>query len=660
MKRAVLETSESFLPRRERGILVNSTVKTIMFWAVILACLMLLLTMWQKNSSMGKDTEITYSDLFDKAQAGLVQDATIEGEELHGHLKATPKDQFHTTVPTNYEDLEKALRADKVSLSIKPQSSNLPLQLLINVGPFLLLGVVWFLFMRQMQSGGNKALSFGKSRARLLSMQQKKITFKDVAGVDEAKEELKEIIEYLREPQKFQKLGGRIPKGVLLVGPPGTGKTLLARAVAGEANVPFFSISGSDFVEMFVGVGASRVRDLFEQGKKNAPCIIFIDEIDAVGRHRGAGLGGGHDEREQTLNQLLVEMDGFESNDGVILVAATNRPDVLDPALLRPGRFDRRVVVGLPDVRGREEILRVHVKKVPVSEDTNLNVLARGTPGFSGADLANMVNEAALSAARMNRKQVTMYDFEVAKDKVLMGAERKSMLLTEEEKRVTAYHEAGHALVSIKREHSDPIHKVTIIPRGMALGVTIFLPGDRHNYTREYLEANLAISYGGRVAEEIFLNQMSTGAGSDIEGATDLARRMVCEYGMSRLGPLTFGKKEEQIFLGREIAQHRDFSEETARQIDLEVRRLIDEAYQSAHSIVESHADAMHRIAAALLERETIDAEEVKMLIDGKELPPIRSILASPTDKGGDDVQQVLKPESRGGPNYPEGSPSPA
>jgi len=609
---------------------------------------------------MGKDTEITYSDLFDKAQAGLVQDATIEGEELHGHLKATPKDQFHTTVPTNYEDLEKALRADKVSLSIKPQSSNLPLQLLINVGPFLLLGVVWFLFMRQMQSGGNKALSFGKSRARLLSMQQKKITFKDVAGVDEAKEELKEIIEYLREPQKFQKLGGRIPKGVLLVGPPGTGKTLLARAVAGEANVPFFSISGSDFVEMFVGVGASRVRDLFEQGKKNAPCIIFIDEIDAVGRHRGAGLGGGHDEREQTLNQLLVEMDGFESNDGVILVAATNRPDVLDPALLRPGRFDRRVVVGLPDVRGREEILRVHVKKVPVSEDTNLNVLARGTPGFSGADLANMVNEAALSAARMNRKQVTMYDFEVAKDKVLMGAERKSMLLTEEEKRVTAYHEAGHALVSIKREHSDPIHKVTIIPRGMALGVTIFLPGDRHNYTREYLEANLAISYGGRVAEEIFLNQMSTGAGSDIEGATDLARRMVCEYGMSRLGPLTFGKKEEQIFLGREIAQHRDFSEETARQIDLEVRRLIDEAYQSAHSIVESHADAMHRIAAALLERETIDAEEVKMLIDGKELPPIRSILASPTDKGGDDVQQVLKPESRGGPNYPEGSPSPA
>ena len=515
--------------------------------------------------------------------------------------------------------------------------------------------------LRQMQSGGNKALSFGKSRARLLSMQQKKVTFKDVAGVDEAKEELKEIIEYLREPQKFQKLGGRIPKGVLLVGPPGTGKTLLARAVAGEANVPFFSISGSDFVEMFVGVGASRVRDLFEQGKKNAPCIIFIDEIDAVGRHRGAGLGGGHDEREQTLNQLLVEMDGFESNDGVILVAATNRPDVLDPALLRPGRFDRRVVVGLPDVRGREEVLRVHVKKVPVSDDTNLNVLARGTPGFSGADLANMVNEAALNAARMNRKQVTMYDFELAKDKVLMGAERKSMLLSDEEKKVTAYHEAGHALVSYLRDHSDPIHKVTIIPRGMALGVTVYLPDDRHNYTLEYLETRLATAYGGRVAEEIFLNQMSTGAGSDIESATDLARRMVCEYGMSRLGPLTFGKKEEQIFLGREIAQHRDFSEETARQIDLEVRRLIDEAYQSAHTILEANQPAMHRIAAALLERETIDAEEVRLLIEGKELPPIRSILATPTDTGSGTPQQVLKPESRGpSSGLPEGSPSPA
>ena len=641
---------------------MNSTVKTIIFWVFILVCLMMLYMVVQRGAGMGsKPTEIGYSDLLDKIEAGQVQDATIQGEEVHGHLKGA-KDEFHTTISSNLVDsLTKELRAAKVNTNIKPpQNNGLLLQLLFNVGPFVLLGAIWFFMLRQMQSGGNKALSFGKSRARLLSMQQKKVTFKDVAGVDEAKEELKEIIEYLREPQKFQKLGGRIPKGVLLVGPPGTGKTLLARAVAGEANVPFFSISGSDFVEMFVGVGASRVRDLFEQGKKNAPCIIFIDEIDAVGRHRGAGLGGGHDEREQTLNQLLVEMDGFESNDGVILVAATNRPDVLDPALLRPGRFDRRVVVGLPDVRGREEILRVHVKKVPVSDDTNLNVLARGTPGFSGADLANMVNEAALSAARMNRKQVTMYDFELAKDKVLMGAERKSMLLTDEEKKVTAYHESGHALVSYLRDHSDPIHKVTIIPRGMALGVTVYLPDDRHNYTREYLETRLATLYGGRVAEEIYLNQMSTGAGSDIERATEMARAMVCEYGMIRLGPLTFGKKEEQIFLGREIAQHRDFSEETARQIDLEVRRLIDEAYQGAHTLVEANSGPMHRLAAALLERETIDAEEVRMLIEGKELPPMRSNLATPSDTGSGTPQQVLKPESRSGPGFPEGSPSPA
>jgi cell division protease FtsH len=639
---------------------VNSSVKTILFWVFILICLLMLWAVVSKGANMGKDHEIGYSELFDKVQSGQVLDATIQGDEIRGHLKSAPKEEFHTIIPSDYEDLLKALTTAKVNLQIKEPQNNILWPLLINLGPFILLGAIWFFMLRQMQSGGNKALSFGKSRARLLSMQQKKVTFKDVAGVDEAKEELKEIIEYLREPQKFQKLGGRIPKGVLLVGPPGTGKTLLARAVAGEANVPFFSISGSDFVEMFVGVGASRVRDLFEQGKKNAPCIIFIDEIDAVGRHRGAGLGGGHDEREQTLNQLLVEMDGFESNDGVILVAATNRPDVLDPALLRPGRFDRRVVVGLPDVRGREEVLRVHIKKVPIADDVNLNVLARGTPGFSGADLANMVNEAALNAARANRKQVTMYDCELAKDKVLMGAERKSMLLTDEEKRVTAYHEAGHALVSIMRDHSDPIHKVTIIPRGMALGVTVYLPDDRHNYTREYLETRLATAYGGRVAEEIFLNQMSTGAGSDIESATDLARRMVCEYGMSRLGPLTYGKKEEQIFLGREIAQHRDFSEETARQIDLEVRRLIDEAYQSAHSIIDANRDPMHRIAAALLERETIDAEEVRMLIEGKELPPIRSVLASPTDTGSGTPQQVLKPESRGGPGFPEGSPSPA
>jgi cell division protease FtsH len=637
-----------------------------MFWAFIVICLVLLFSVVSKNAGMGgKDTDLPFSSFLEKVQQGQVNDVTVQNVEVHGHLKGADgkvQDSFHTTIPTNYPSMYDQLDKAKVLTNIKDGSSNFFLPLLLNIGPLVLILGIWFFIMRQMQSGGNKAMSFGKSRARLLSMQQKKITFKDVAGVDEAKEELKEIIEYLREPQRFQKLGGRIPKGVLLVGPPGTGKTLLARAVAGEANVPFFSISGSDFVEMFVGVGASRVRDLFEQGKKNAPCIIFIDEIDAVGRHRGAGLGGGHDEREQTLNQLLVEMDGFESNDGVILVAATNRPDVLDPALLRPGRFDRRVVVGLPDVRGREEVLRVHVKKVPVADDVLLNVLARGTPGFSGADLANMVNEAALNAARVNRKQVTMYDFELAKDKVLMGAERKSMLLTDEEKKVTAYHEAGHALVSVLQKHSDPIHKVTIIPRGMALGVTVFLPGDRHNYTREYLEANLAMSYGGRVAEEIFLNQMSTGAGSDIEGATDLARRMVCEYGMSRLGPLTFGKKEEQIFLGREIAQHRDFSEETARQIDQEVRRLIDEAYKAAYTMVESHSDAMHRLAAALLERETIDAEEVRMLIEGKELPELRSSLASPSDQGGSGgVTQILKPDTgRGGPGFPEGSPSPA
>ncbi len=480
----------------------------------------------------------------------------------------------------------KPMRDHGVNITVKDANGG-SYTWLINLLPFVLLGALWFIMIRQMQTGGNKALSFGKSRARLLSMQQKKVTFKDVAGVDEAKEELKEIIEFLREAQKFQKLGGRIPKGVLLVGPPGTGKTLLARAVAGEANVPFFSISGSDFVEMFVGVGASRVRDLFEQGKKNAPCIIFIDEIDAVGRHRGAGLGGGHDEREQTLNQLLVEMDGFESNDGVILIAATNRPDVLDPALLRPGRFDRRVVVSRPDVRGREEILRVHTRKIPLSDDVDLPVLARGTPGFSGADLANMVNEAALNAARQNRKTVLMYDFEMAKDKVLMGAERKSMLLSDEEKKVTAYHEGGHALVAALREHSDPLHKVTIIPRGMALGVTMQLPiDDKHTYTRE-LPRNAPRHHDGRTrGRGVVPEHMTTGAGNDIEQASDLARKMVCEFGMSSLGPITFGKKEEQIFLGREISQHRDFSEDTARAIDAEVRRFVDEGYQSAVNIL--------------------------------------------------------------------------
>ena len=487
------------------------------------------------------------------------------------------------------------------------------------------------------------------------------MTFKDVAGVEEAKEELQEIIEFLREPQKFQKLGGRIPKGVLLIGAPGTGKTLLARAIAGEANVPFFSISGSDFVEMFVGVGASRVRDLFEQGKKNAPCIIFIDEIDAVGRHRGAGLGGGHDEREQTLNQLLVEMDGFESNEGVILVAATNRPDVLDPALLRPGRFDRRVVVGRPDVKGREQILKVHTKKVPLADDVDLSVIARGTPGFAGADLANLVNEAALVAARQNRKVVTQFDFELAKDKVMMGVERKSLIISDEEKKNTAYHEAGHALVAAITPDADPLHKVTIIPRGMALGLTMQLPiDDKHCYNKDYLEAQLAILMGGRIAEEIFMHHMTTGAGNDIERATDMARKMVCEWGMSDLGPMSFGKREEQIFLGREIAQHRDYSEATAIRIDEQVKKLVQDGYDRARKIIEEQSDALERIALALLEREVLDGAEVRQLIDGETLAAM-PVPPPPASPAGGDTQQVIKPEPpRLMPGMLEGGPQPA
>ncbi len=638
---------------------MNSTVKTIIFWVFIFACLILLWQVFQKGTGSGHEQEVAWSQFLQDAEGGQVKEVVVSGNEVHGELKAGNA-AFHVQVPPTYAHLYDVLDQNKVKVTVKNNDGNSWLPILLNFSPILIIGALWFFMLRQMQSGGNKAMSFGKSRARLLSMQQKKVTFKDVAGVDEAKEELKEIIEFLREAQKFQKLGGRIPKGVLLVGPPGTGKTLLARAVAGEANVPFFSISGSDFVEMFVGVGASRVRDLFEQGKKNAPCIIFIDEIDAVGRHRGAGLGGGHDEREQTLNQLLVEMDGFESNDGVILVAATNRPDVLDPALLRPGRFDRRVIVGRPDVRGREEVLQVHARKVPVDADVDLRVMARGTPGFSGADLANMVNEAALSAARANRKSVLMIDFESAKDKVLMGAERKSMLLSDEEKRVTAYHEAGHALVAALRAHADPLHKVTIIPRGMALGVTMQLPvDDKHTVTKDYLETQLAILMGGRIAEEIFLHQMTTGAGNDIERATELARKMVCEYGMSRMGPLTFGKKEEQIFLGREIAQHRDFSEETARQIDAEVRSMVDEAYKAAYSILESKQDAMHRMATALLERETLDANEIRMILEGQDLPPVKPSGGSGSPAV-DATQQVLKPEPKHGGAFPEGSPSPA
>ena len=591
---------------------MNSTVKTLLLWVVLIITGVLLWQVVQRTQS-GTEKDKDFSYVLNEIEKGSVENVEITGSEVKGKFKDGTS--FKTTMP-NYPEFFKTLIAKGVAFKVKEPTQSPWLTALISWAPFVLLIGFWIFFMRQMQSGGNKALSFGKSRAKLLSSQQKKVTFKDVAGAEEAKEELQEIIEFLKEPQKFQKLGGRIPKGVLLVGPPGTGKTLLARAIAGEAGVPFFSISGSDFVEMFVGVGASRVRDLFEQGKKNAPCIIFIDEIDAVGRHRGAGLGGGHDEREQTLNQLLVEMDGFESNEGVILIAATNRPDVLDPALLRPGRFDRRVIVARPDVKGREGILQVHTKRIPLAEDVDITVLARGTPGFSGADLANLVNEAALNAARYNQKSVTMADFEGAKDKVLMGVERKSLIISDAEKRNTAYHEAGHALVAALLPHADPLHKVTIIPRGMALGVTMQLPSDdKHTYTRDFLESQIAIMMGGRLAEELFLGHMTTGAGNDIEQATEMARRMVCDYGMSSLGPLTFGKREEQIFLGREIAQHRDYSEDTAIKIDLEVKRFISEGYEKAKKILEENRDTLARIAEALLEREVLDANEVRMII---------------------------------------------
>ncbi len=621
---------------------MNSNIKTIVFWLVLIGVAVLLFAVVRTGQGP-KESQITFTEFLDKAQAGQVKEVSIAGNEVHGLYVSPPNTGFHTLIPSNYPQLYDLLKDKNVNVTIKDTSNGNWLAMLLNVAPFIVLLGFWIFMMRQMQSGGNKALSFGKSRARLHSTQQKKVTFKDVAGVEEAKEELQEIIEFLREPQKFQKLGGRIPKGVLLIGPPGTGKTLLARAIAGEASVPFFSISGSDFVEMFVGVGASRVRDLFEQGKKNAPCIIFIDEIDAVGRHRGAGLGGGHDEREQTLNQLLVEMDGFESNEGVILVAATNRPDVLDPALLRPGRFDRRVVVGRPDVQGREAILRVHTKKIPLGDNVDLSVLARGTPGLAGADLANLVNEAALNAARQNRKVVMMIDFELAKDKILMGAERKSMILSDAEKRNTAFHEAGHALVAALLPNADPLHKVTIIPRGMALGVTMQLPiDDKHSYNKDYLLAQLAILMAGRIAEEKYMHHMTTGAGNDIERATDLARKMVCEWGMSELGPLSFGKKEEQIFLGREIAQHRDYSEETAIRIDEQVRKLVQGGYDTATRILEEHNEAMVKVAEALLEREILDGNEVMQIINGQPLAPLP---ASGSKDSEDHTQQVLRPE---------------
>jgi len=602
---------------------LNTLLKNIAFWTLIILAVLFFYKFLSANRP--DQVEISFSRFMEDVDQGQVGKVTITGSEITGEYKQLGPDgqpKRFTTYAPDYNDLVKDLRKAGISIEARKPKESTYLVTILSWLPMLVLIGIWIFFMRQMQSGGNKALSFGKSKARLSSSQAKKVTFKDVAGVEEAKEELEEIIEFLKEPQKFQKLGGKIPKGVLLMGPPGTGKTLLARAISGEANVPFFSISGSDFVEMFVGVGASRVRDLFEQGKKNAPCIIFIDEIDAVGRHRGAGLGGGHDEREQTLNQLLVEMDGFESNDGVILIAATNRPDVLDPALLRPGRFDRRVVVPRPDVKGREEIFKVHTRKIPLSDDVDLVVLARATPGFSGADLANLVNEAALNAARYNKKVVLMEDFETAKDKVLMGSERRSLIISEKEKRLTAYHEAGHALVATFMPHADPIHKVTIIPRGMALGVTQQLPlDDRHNYTRDYLESTLSVMMGGRVSEQMFMSVLTTGAGDDLEKATDMARKMVCEWGMSdALGPLTFGKKEEQIFLGREIAQHQDYSEATAVLIDQEVKRICLDAYDRAKQVVEKNRDALVRVAEALLEYEVLDGEEVAALVKGDDV----------------------------------------
>ena len=585
--------------------------KNLALWLVIS---LLMVMLFQIFKQPGKSTSsVSYSDFLSMVENGTVVQVTIQGDNISGISAQGP---FKTYAPKDPE-LIKLLRSKGVKITAKPKEDSSWFQVFLSWVPMLLLIGVWIFFMRQMQVGGGKALSFGKSRARLMTDSQEKVTFEDVAGIEEAKEELQEIVEFLRDPRKFTRLGGRIPKGVLLMGAPGTGKTLLARAIAGEAGVPFFSISGSDFVEMFVGVGASRVRDLFVQGKKHAPCIIFIDEIDAVGRHRGAGLGGGHDEREQTLNQLLVEMDGFESNEGVILISATNRPDVLDPALLRPGRFDRQVVVPVPDLKGREGILRVHLRKKLIADNVDVSVLARGTPGFTGADLENMVNEAALMAARRGKDRVEMQDLEDAKDKVLMGTERKSMIISEEERKTTAYHEAGHTLVAKLLPNTDPIHKVTIIPRGRALGVTQQLPMDeKHTYPKEYLVNNITILMGGRVAEELVLKIQTTGAGNDIEKASELARRMVCEYGMSeRLGPLTFGKREEQIFLGREIAQHRDYSELTAQRIDEEVRDLVTGAYNKAKKLISDNIDILHTMAKALLEKETLDSKDIDKIL---------------------------------------------
>ncbi len=591
--------------------------KNLIIWIVAIFLVLFLWNVFQESG--GKKKEITFSEFLDSIILGNVEKVTIAGSKIEGTFK--DERQFKTVAPPQYTDLIKILRDKNVSIVVKDTSTSPIISLIGSLSPFILLIVFWLLFIRQLQAGGNKAFTFGKSRAKLVTDSSKRVTFEDVAGVDEAKEELKEIIEFLKDPQKFQRLGGRIPKGVILIGPPGTGKTLLAKAVAGEANVPFFSISGSDFVELFVGVGASRVRDLFDQAKKHAPCLVFIDELDAVGRERGAGLGGGHDEREQTLNQLLVEMDGFDPNDGIIVIAATNRPDILDSALLRPGRFDRRIVVNKPDVKGREEILKVHTRKVPLAPDVDLKLLAKTTPGFSGADIANMVNEAALNAARNNQKFVTMKDFEFAKDKVLMGAERKSLIISEEEKKIVAFHEAGHVIVANSIPEADPIHKVSIIPRGLALGVTQQLPlDDRYNYTKSYLNTQIAVLLAGRIAEEIALGKETTGAGNDFEQATEIARKMVCKWGMSDLGPLTYADRDDMVFLGRELAVRKDFSEETARKIDEEIKKIIMTNYNKAKEILENRKEVLFKLAETLLERESLTGDEIKEII-GKETP---------------------------------------
>jgi len=620
----------------------SKSYRNILFWIAAGVVIIVLWSLLQSPGAVKK--EINFSEFMSEVESNSVMDIEIAGNQIKG--KYTDGTPFKTVAPTQFDDLVKILREHNVNIKVKDTSRSPWFSYLFTWFPILILILFWIFFMRQMQAGGNKALSFGKSRAKLFSGLQKKVTFKDVAGVEEAKEELQEIIGFLKDPQKFQKLGGRIPKGVLLVGAPGTGKTLLARAVAGEADVPFFSISGSDFVEMFVGVGASRVRDLFDQGKKHAPCLVFIDEIDAVGRSRGAGLGGGHDEREQTLNQLLVEMDGFDSNEGIILIAATNRPDILDGALLRPGRFDRRIVVNMPDVKGREDILKVHVRKIPLAKDVDLKVIARSTPGFSGADLANLVNEAALLSARKGLDKVPMQDFENSKDKVLMGVERKSMIISDEEKRSTAYHEAGHALVAALIPEADPIHKVTIIPRGLALGLTQQLPlDDRYTYSKTYLEAQLSVLLAGRVAEIIFLKKTTTGAANDFEKATEIARKMVCQWGMSDLGPLTFGERDDLIFLGKDLAMHKNFSEKTSELIDGEVKKIITKNFDRAQDILGKNKDKLKKLAEVLLEKEVLDSDEIDAIVKGKKIQPKPKAKETDQKKETERVQPVKEPK---------------